>query len=167
MGSLTSLPASAEAVLAAFAGQLEALDVDVPERRAVVPGSLVVFDGEQLTVNLQQILQGQPGAPSLATFQPAAATVMSVQWAITLVRLAPVGEAETPFPEGIPTAEVIGEAGGLGMQDAAALIRAAIAIHGANTLTRPGEGFAIDGCAPLGPEGGVFATRLLITLSLS
>lgn len=165
MASVAALGETAQQILATFAAQLEAQGVTLPERQYVAPGALVPWDGEQLVVNLQQIQQGQPGAPFLATPQPASATVLAAQWAVSLVRPAPMIESE-PLQQ-IPSAEDIGVAGSEGMLDAAQLVLAAVAIHAAHSLTGPGQGFAIDGCSPLGPEGGLFANRLLFTLSLS
>ncbi|HEY4452389.1 MAG TPA: hypothetical protein VGN13_12440 [Solirubrobacteraceae bacterium] len=165
MASVTQLGETAQSILAAFVNQLEVQGVTLPERRYVAPGSLVPWDGEQLVVNLQQIVQGQPGAPYAGTPQPAAATVLSAQWAVSICRPAPVIQSE-PL-DGLPSAEDSEEAGVEAMTDAAQLVLAAVAIHAAHTLTGPGQGFAIEGCSPLGPEGGLFANRLLFTISLS
>lgn len=166
MPSLRDLPAGARQVLAAFERQLQAQDVALPDRRYVAPGVLPVWDGEQLVVNLQQVLQGQPGAPQLGTPIPPAARVLAAQWAVTLVRSVPALEVDGPVPETIPDVPEMEEAGLDTMNDAAALLLAAQRIHEAYELSRPGQGYAIDGVRPLGPEGGLAANQLLVTISL-
>jgi hypothetical protein len=164
--SLRDLPAGAHEVLDAFVRELERADVEVPERRYVAPGVVPVWDGEQFVCNLQQILQGQPGIPSLTTPVPPAARVFSAQWALTLVRSVPALETDGPVAELIPDAEEIGEAGDLAMNDSAALLLAAQRLHEGYVLTRSGQGFSIDGLGTQGPEGGLAGTRLLISVSL-
>lgn len=165
MASLSELPATAEAILAAFAAELKALGISVPGRQYVAPGVITVWDGEQLVVNLQHIPQGQPGAPYPGTYSPVA-TNLSAQFAVHLVREVPTIGIDGPLGQQTPTAEEIGDAGQQAMTDAAALMEAAIAIHQAHTLTEPGEGFAIDGVMTMGPEGGLASNRLLLTFSL-
>jgi hypothetical protein len=166
MPSLRDLPTGAHEVLDAFVRQLERADVEVPERRYVAPGVAVVWDGEQFSCNLQQIIQGQPGIPSLTTAIPPASRVFAAQWALSLVRAVPALETDGPVSELIPNADEIDEAGSQAMLDSAQLILAAQQIHEGYVLSRPGQGFAIDGCTTLGPEGGLAAARLLITVSL-
>jgi hypothetical protein len=164
--SLRDLPAGGREVLAAFERHLQALGVELPERRYVAPGNLPVWDGEQLVVNLQQVLQGQPGAPSLQPARPPQIRVFAAQWALTLVRSVPALEVDGPVAEAIPDSPEMEEAGSEALADAAALLLAAQAIHEAYELTTPGQGFSIDTVRPLGPEGGLAANQLLITISL-
>lgn len=167
MASLTDLQGAAEELLTAFVGQLQTQGVDLPDRRYVAPGQLIPWDDEQLTVNIQRLIQGQPGVSFQGSFQPPAAATFSAQFAVSLCRRIPVIEQEAPFPMEVPTNDTLDVAGMETMTDCAALLIAAQAIHQAHTLTGPGEGFAIDECAPLGPEGGIAASRLLLTLSLT
>lgn len=166
MPSLRDLPGGAREVLAAFVAKLEAAGVEIPERRYVAPGVVPVWDGEQLVVNLQQIVQGQPGAPNLGTPIPPQARVFAAQWAVTLVRSVPALETDGPLGELIPDTGEMEEAGAANMVDMAALLSAAQAIHEGYVLTRPGQGFAVDGAQTQGPEGGLAAARLLFTASL-
>ncbi len=166
MASLLDLPGAATRILATFTTHLEALGVDVPERRYVAPGTLIPWDGEQLVVNLQQIQQGQPGAEIGTTYVPQA-TNLQAQFSVSIVRPVPALNADGPLVAMIPDSTQIGEAGTVFMSDAAALVRAALEIHTAYALTGPGEGFVIGPCIPLGPEGGHVGYRMLITLSLS
>lgn len=166
MPSLRDLPGGAREVLAAFVAKLEAAGVEIPERRYVAPGVVPVWDGEQLVVNLQQIVQGQPGAPSLGTPIPPQARIFAAQWAVTLVRSVPALETDGPVAEMIPDMAEMEEAGSGNMADVAALLAAAQSIHEGYVLSRPGQGYAIDGCQTQGPEGGLCAARLLVTISL-
>lgn len=166
MPSLRDLPSGAREVLAAFERQLGKQNIELPDRRYVAPGVVPVWDGEQLVVNLQQVGQGQPGQPSLSTPIPPQARIFVAQWAVTIVRAVTALEVDGPVPEAIPEAPEIEEAGLEGMNDAAALLLAAQAIHEGYVLIRPGQGFAVDAVQPLGPEGGLAANRLLFTISL-
>jgi hypothetical protein len=160
-----TLREAAQKALAAFETQLEAQGVTLPERRYVSPGVIPVWDDEQLVVNLQQSTQGQPGAPFEGTFVPGAEN-RSAQFAVSLVRVIPALAGDGSLGAMIPDEVDLGEAGLEAMDDAEALDRAAIAIHGENAITGTGMGFAVNGCATMGPEGGLASTRLLFTISL-
>ena len=155
----------AQKTLTAFEAQLEILGVEIPERRYVSPGVIPVWDGEQLVVNLQQRGQGQPGAPFEGSFVPGVEN-FHAQFAVSLVRAVPALSGEGPLEAMIPDAGELGEAGLSAMDDAEALEKAAVAVHGDFVLTELGQGFAINGCSTMGPEGGLASTRLLFTISL-
>jgi hypothetical protein len=163
---LRDLPGSAQRVLDAFVLQLETQGLSLPERRYVAPGTIDVWDGEQMVVYLAHILQGEPGVPTMATPIPPQARHLHGQWAIVLVRAVAIMEREGPVAGQIPGPESLAEGGAATMADAAELVMAAAALHARYALTAPGQGFSIDGCTPEGPQGGLVGTRLLISLSL-
>lgn len=152
--------------LTLFEAQLEAQGVELPkDRRYIGPGVLPAWDGEQLTVNLQQLTQGRPGAPFVGTYISGAETLQA-QFAVSLVRVVPALEAEGQLEAMIPEAGELSASGEQTITDAEALMDAAVAIHAANTLVEQGKGFAIDGVSPMGPEGALACNRLLFTVSL-
>lgn len=155
----------ARRTLTAFGAQLEAQGIELPERRYVSPGVTPVWDGEQLVVNLQQRGQGQPGAPFEGSFIPGTEN-FHAQFAVSLVRVIPALSGEGPLGAMIPGEDELGEAGLEAMDDAEALEKAAVAVHGDFVITGLGQGFAINGCSTMGPEGGMASTRLLFTISL-
>jgi hypothetical protein len=160
-----SLLALAQNTLTLFIAQLEAQDVEVPVRRYLSPGVLPAWDGEQLAVNRQLGSQGKPGAPYEGTFIPGAENLQA-QLAVSLVREVPTLSGGGQVEAMVPEPQELTEAGEQALTDAQALLDAAIAIHEASTLTDLGKGFAINGVLPMGPQGGLAANRLLLTMSL-
>lgn len=166
MAGLQDLPGVAEQILSLFADQLADQRVALPARRYVAAGSMIVWDGEQMTVCLMGISQGQPGQAFGATYVPEALNLYAT-FSVNLVREITVINTEGFAAMEIPTAQEQDADGRATISDAQALIIAASQIHRQYLLTGPGEGFVIDGLQPVGPEGGLAATRLLISLSLS
>lgn len=166
MASLTNLPALAEQFLTLFSAQLTAQGVEVPDRQYRQAGSIPVWDGEQLTTGLMGIAQGQPGQAYPQTFAPQALNLYATFF-VLLIREISVISTEGFTPGEVPTAEDSDADGVNVIGDGQALVIAASAIHTAHTMTGPGEGFVIDGLQPLGPEGGLAGSRLLISVSLS
>lgn len=166
--SLTDLAGAGERILAAFVTQLTALGVALPERQYRAPGSLIAWDGEQLTVCLMSIDPGEPGIAQPQTFIPPSAAHYHATWSVNLVRAIATVNADS-FSAGVevPTSVEIDADGSVLMADAAALILAAQQIHQQQLLVDPGQGMVIGPLAPVGPEGGLAASRLLISLSLS
>lgn len=160
-----SLLTLAQNALGLFVAQLEARDVEVPERRYISPGNLPAWDGEQLAVNLQLGSQGHPGAPFEGTFGPGAENLQA-QLSISLVREVAALTGEGSIEDMTPGATELTKSGEQGLVDAEALLKSAITIHGAGSLVDTGKGFAINGVTPMGPEGGLAACRLLLTVSL-
>ena len=153
-------------LLDAFVAQLEAQDVPVPERRYVAPGSVIAEDGEQLAVILGLVGQGQPGKPEPGTYVPGSEILMA-QFDLQLIRTIPALNGEGFPPQMIPGAVALGESGVQLINDAEALVKAAIAIHAAKTVTEAAlQGFAIGPASPLGPEGGLAGTRILVEIGL-
>ncbi len=163
--NLGGLAAAAENLLGLFATELTALGVEVPEAQYVGSG-LIPWDGESLTIYLGDIGQGQPGAPFSGTPQPAAVTVLRCTIWVQLCR-----EHPSLYDAGarlmLPDPPALDTAGQTSVLDAASLMQAAMAIHATYSATGPGEGFAILGVQPLGPEGGLAAMRLGLDMSLA
>lgn len=167
--SLTDLAAAGKLVLSAFVEQLEAQNITVPGRRSVNPGSGaqgIAWDGEEISVGLVTIHQGQPGAAFAGTQNPAAA-VLFAQWAVLLLRKVPALAGNTTGGASVPTAAQLDKAGQANLTDVAALTKAALAIHAAYMFNPPGVGFAFDEVVPMGPEGGLAGARLLLSASLT
>jgi hypothetical protein len=166
MASLTELPAVAQRILDLFSAQLSEQGVVIPARCYVAAGSMIVWDGEQMTVALMGITQGQPGVGYAQTYVPEALNLYA-SFSVALVRSVATISTEGFAGVEVPTAAQQDTDGQATIADAQALVTAASAIHVGHLLTGPGEGFVIDGLQPLGPEGGLAASRLLISLSLS
>lgn len=166
MASLTNLPGTAEQILQLFAAQLSLQDVQLPERQYVQPGSMPVWDGEQLTAGLMGLAQGQPGIAHATTFVPEAISFYATFF-VLLIREIHVISTEGFTAMEIPTAEQLDADGQMLIGDGGQLVLAASQIHQARVLVANGEGFVIDGLQPLGPEGGMVANRLLLSVSVS
>jgi hypothetical protein len=170
--SLSNLPSGAKQIWTAFAAALTELGVSLPERQYRAAGSMIVWDDEQFTVALMGIAQGQPGVEFGGTYIPPSAATYHASFSVNLVRKITVFRDEGTGDMEIPTPEQQDSDGANLMSDGAALILAAQAIHEACSqapggIVDPGQGFVIGPLAPLGPEGGLAANRLLISLSLS
>jgi hypothetical protein len=166
MASLLDLPGFAEQVLSDFAAQLTGQGISVPERQYVTPGSMIPWDGEQFTVTLMGIDQGQPGQGQAQSQVPQAVAYYA-SFSLNLIRKVPVISTEGFAAQSVPTAEDLDASGQTFIADAAALILAASRIHTAYLETPPGEGFVAGPLQPVGPEGGLAGSRLLLTVSLS
>ncbi len=170
--SLQNLPGGAQAIWTAFAAQLTSLGVSLPERQYRAAGSMIVWDGEQFTVALMGIDQGDPGLAIGQSFTPPTAAHYHAAFSVNLVRHITVVSTEGFADMSIPSAVEQDADGTNLLSDAAALIIAAQQIHQQCStqpggIVDPGQGFLIGPLAPLGPEGGLAANRLLITVSLS
>jgi hypothetical protein len=155
----------ASTLLAAFSEQLTQQDIKVPDRAYVAPGNIIPWDGEQLVVVLQSIGQGSPGKPNPGTYVPGSEILMAT-FAVALVREIPVLSGEGFVSTMIPEAVELGEAGVAGVEDASALMTAAIDVHKIHAVTEGGlMGFAIGPCLPLGPEGGLAGPKLTIEVN--
>lgn len=161
-----NLSALAQTMLSAFTVELKTLGVDVPDVRYVSPGLIPAYDGEQLTINLQAISQGQPGQTFTGTYV-AGAENLQAQYSVSLVRVIPALSNDGSVEMMLPAAEELDESAVSLMGDAQGLMQAAIAIHAAHSITEVGMGFAIDGVMTEGPDGGVAACRLIFTISIN
>lgn len=166
MASLRDLPATAAEILALFKAQLIEQGVKVPGRQYVGPGSEMVWDGEQLTVNLMGIAQGMPAQGTPQSFVPQAVHYFA-SFSVNLVR-----EVTTINTEGstagveVPTPAQLTVDSTKLLADASALILAAQAIHQQYLMTSPQEGFAVEGLQPIMNEGGLGANRMLLSLTV-
>ncbi len=168
MASLADLPGAAQSILEAYASQLAAQGVVLPERQFVAAGSDLVWDGEQLSVNLVSIAQGQPGAGWGGGYFPPSAVQYHASWVINLVRVTSALNVDAPFAEGmVPSAEQLNAAGANAVSDAQAMIMATSAIAVGYMVTGPGETFVMSALQTVGPEGGMAATRLLLEIALA
>ena len=167
MASINDLGATAEAILNAFATQLELQGVELPKVQYVAPGSMIAWDAPSLTVALETITQGQPGAPFGQTYQIGTVTELSASFGILLIREIPALTSEGSLDDMIPSQFVLDTAGQSILGDAANLVKAAIAIHDKYLITSPGEGFVIGPITPLGPQGGMAGHKLNLEISLS
>ncbi len=154
------------ALLKEFETTLSNLGVDVPRPVYVAAGE-VPWDGESLTLYFGSVAQGQPGRP----FETSdVATSMTPYFATVFIQLlrkvSTFGFGNMPSPQ-IPPPSVQAKEGRRSLDDASGLLRAAIAIKKSNQPVPLGEGFSIAGVMPVGPEGGLCATRLQLHLTVS
>lgn len=166
LASLPELPAFALQVLADFASRLAQLGVEVPERRYRTPASMIPWDGEQFTVSLMGIDQGRPGAAQAQSVVPQAA-IFYASLALNLIRAVPILNVEAFAEQEIPTAEDLDGSGEQLLGDAAALVLAATEFHQSYVLADPGVDLVIGPLQPVGPEGGLAGSRMLLSFSLS
>lgn len=162
--SLADLSATASRILTLFEAQLEGLGVHLPDRRHVAPGQIPAWDGDQLCVNLVTVSQGQPGAPAATPFRPSAVSFYAI-FGVSIVRWVHVIDGEGPIDLIAPTSQQIGEDSQRSLLDAAALIHAASNIGLDGSLVDGGEGLVYE-IKTTGPEGGLAANQLLLTLSV-
>jgi hypothetical protein len=162
MGALSQFGTYAQALLTMFVDALTTLGVDLPESQYVSAGQ-VAWDGPSMTIELGTITQGQPGRPVGDTFQPASVTITQAQFFVQIIRETSALSGEGWAVNMVPDSEQLGDEGTTALDDAGALVKAAIAVHAA---IGQGKGFVIDSCSPLGPQGGLSAMRLSITVSL-
>lgn len=156
---------AAKALLTAFETELVALGVTLPERRYVAPGQIAVWDGEQLALNLSEIVRGQPGA-LVETTTPPVPTVLAAHFSLQLVRAVPALSNEGPMGAMVPEEGDLNTSGLQSVADADALSLAAINIQQAHTTDEAGMGFSIGPLSTLGPDGGMAAVMLKLAVSL-
>jgi hypothetical protein len=166
MASLADLPGVAEQLLQDFAAQLTEQGVTLPPRQYRTPGAMVPWDGEQFTVSLIGIDQGQPGGQVTVTVVPQALALYA-QFSLNLVRKVAILNVESFAASQVPSAAALDSSGEQLISDAQQLILAASQLHLRYQVTGPGEGFVIGPLQPVGPEGGLAGSRLLVGLSLS
>lgn len=167
MASLTTLPATADLILNLYVAQLTSQGVDLPARQYRQAGSMPVWDGEQLTTGLMGIAQGQPGIGHATSFVPEALNFYATFFVLLIREICVINAEGYGADVDIPTALEQDSDGVASMGDAAALVLATSQIMRARTLVEGGEGFVLDGLQPLGPEGGLAGSRLLISVSLT
>jgi hypothetical protein len=170
---LKDLGATATQILIAFEKQLTSQGVELPPTKYTAAGSQLAWDGPQLNILLMGLHRGQPGQPLQTTVHPYG-LVWAAQFGIHIVRTAPVISGEGTLEATLPQEKELNESGEEIISDAAALAEAAEAIHLASlqrnspiAITGPGDGFAIGEVSPMSVAGGLVATRLTLTVSLS
>ena len=162
---LATLGASLEALLADFAAELTAAGASVPAVQYVGAGQ-IPWDAESLTVYLGDIAQGQPGMPTAQSFTSATPINLSATVHVQILRAVSVTE-DGIGTINIPPMSAMNADGVQAMNDAGALLQAAIAIFAKYEVTSPGEGFVITSLTPMGPEGGLASVQLTLSVSLS
>lgn len=155
----------AERTLSAFATELAAQGVDVPEVQYVTAGSAIAWDGEQLVVTNQSIGQGRPGAPQAQAYR-SGSELLTTTFAVLLLRKVAALTNEAILESMLPDVGELNASGATAMADGEALARAAIKIHAANTITEPGVDFVVGECSSVGPDGALAGYRQLIEVSL-
>jgi hypothetical protein len=127
---------------------------------------MVAWDGEQLTVSLMGIDQGKPGG-SVSTNVIPQALMLFASFSVNLIRAIPTIGTEGFAAGEVPTPEDLDASGQQLLDDAAQLVLAASAFHQAYLLTDPGMDMVIGPLSPVGPEGGLAGSRMLVSVSLS
>jgi hypothetical protein len=173
MALLKELGATATKILTAFETQLTTQGVDLPPTKYPAAGSQLVWDGPQFNILLMGLHRGQPAQPIQTTVHPYG-LVWAAQWGLHIVRTVPVISGEGTLEASLPQEKELAKSGEETIGDAAALAEAAEAIHLASlephnpvSITGPNEGFAIGEVSPMSVAGGLVATRLVLTVSLS
>jgi hypothetical protein len=162
---LADLAGAGQKILNVFAAQLTSQGVDLPDRQYFSATQVPVWDGEQFTVALAGIAQGQPGAPVSGTMV-ATSLVQYAQFTLSLVRVMSVLQTDGPYGDLVPDADIMNADGVQIASDASALWTAAAAIKGNYLLVDPGEAFVVGPLQPLNVEGGLAATRMMIDVSI-
>jgi hypothetical protein len=121
------------------------------------PGIYVYMGGGQT---------GQPGTPQTTSVVSTSAITMSVSFYVMIIR--EVATFGYWSDGGINTAsdDILNANGIQAIDDAGALIQAALAIKNDATLVQRAAGFVIGQCTPVGPQGGMAAMRLQLDLSV-
>jgi hypothetical protein len=169
VASLANLGATARLILDQFIvayRQLAPPGTYLPDRRYVAPGSGIPWDGEQLTVNLITIDNGQPGAPQSQPEAPYGVTFYAT-FGVCLVREVPGLSLEGGAAQMTPDAREIGNAGVDLINDATLMIEAGHLMHAEYVLTNPGIPYVTGPVMTVGPEGLLAGNLLRITLQLT
>lgn len=161
---LVGLGESASALLAAFVTELLVIGIDVPEAVYVAPGQ-IPWDGPSLTISLGYVAIGQPGQPDSQSLISTSQIETTATLYLELIReVSTFGYGSGIV--GLPTQEAMDVEGTQALDDAGAMVAAAIAVKASSQIVSLGAGFAIGQCLPIGPEGGLAAMRLELTLSI-
>lgn len=141
--------------------QLTAQGVEMPSRVGLVPGGMVAFDGDQLTINLTGITRGFPGRPDGTALNPTL-TKMFYDWDITLIRTVSTVSGQGP-DGGIPTQEDLTADFDNLVPDAVALWNALIAIHVEALIVPINVDFMYGPMTTIGPEGDMAGVRMPVS----
>ena len=145
-----SILAAGNALLSAVVTQLTAQGAVVPAAQCLVPGGLVAFDTEQLTVNLLRIPQGYP-AQAQSTFHLPALTTFNYEFAVYLLRKVKTLTAggKPPAPAALTTDF------GMLATDMEQMVNAMIAIAAQELVVPTQIPFTWGPPTTIGPEGGL------------
>lgn len=164
---LSALGDSANELLNAFSAQLvtDNPDFDLSGNSYVGAGE-IPWDAPGLFVYLGGGHSGQPGMPMSTDVRSVNAFTFSVQFYVQLLReVATFGywndSGVNPAPD-----DVLNGNGVQAINDAGALLRAAVGLKAAGNLVRREAGFVIGQVTPVGPMGGMAAMRLQLDLSV-
>jgi len=141
---------------------MTAQGITLPTTQYVAPGSVIAYDGPQVTTNIVTISAGQPGTqdPYQQTF-----VYFSVTLQVVIVRDTPTltevaGRAKIPSPTAIQaSAQEM-------LNDVTALAQTLVNCKERGILTPPGVPATVGPIATEGPEGGVVATVGLFMMPL-
>lgn len=152
------IAAAGNALLDNIVQQMTDGDVTLPTNQGLVPGALLAYDGEQLTINWLDITMGSPGVAE-STSQSTYRLLFYYEFSISLLREihVPTGEGSDG---GIPTMTEMTDDFTMLVNDAEQLLAAAVAIHTQYLVVGPNIPFAYGPLSSLGPEGGLAGCRL-------
>lgn len=144
-----------------------AATVELPERQYVTPGIVPAYDDPQLTVSVQALRVGVPGAAIGAAVIRNCPTLLYVSFRVELIRCTPALKANAAAPS---PAELLASAGEV-LRD---LFLVDSIVRGAReTLAGKGEAadgigvpVAMTGTSPVGPDGGLAGVRVDIDVPL-
>ena len=160
--SLANLGTAAETILNTFVTQLTQMGVVLPERRFVAPSPNPPWDGEQFSV----AFAGLVSSPSTPPERMIGRTqTQQVAFSVSIVRIVHGLDTSLPVQSAVPSAGEMTADGMVVMDDASALWQAAAILKGLHSLARGNETYDIGPMMPVGPDGQLAATRLLLTFS--
>lgn len=162
MADLSDLAGVASRILTVFNDQLEAQKVPLPASVYVHAGTEAAWDGEQLTSGLVGVQQGAPGMPVAFSQQPLALNFYAEFHVLLLRQVTTLQEG----PVMVPPTDDLAHDGDRQMKDVQALIRAFSQIALGHLLVDPGEGLVMAGCRPVGPQGGLAGSEILLHLTV-
>lgn len=154
-----SLYATARAVLDALTVAYQGDGIDLPERRYVTPGVQPAYDGEQVTVTVLALRNGQPGnetqVPRFACAGPLYASLR-----VEVIRCTPTVDEDGYAPE----AADLDASAMLVLSDVESLTRHLPGI--AQTIAGQGSPVLVANAVPVGPDGGYAGAQVDLDLPL-
>jgi hypothetical protein len=166
---LTELPSTAQALLEAFAKELISLDPEfnLPDYQYVGTGE-IAWDCPALVVYCGPITLGKPGAPDgQATYIDS--TMIYATLYVELIRaVATEGYYGTAFGESnVPDVADLNDDGMQAVKDAAFLMQAANNIKAQQTIVSKAIASTSQTVVPVGPQGGLAASRLTFEFAVA
>ncbi|MDE1904833.1 MAG: hypothetical protein KGH75_00090 [Rhodospirillales bacterium] len=167
LGAVEPLPiaTAAHALLDAVLVQLNSATVagvpwQEPTRVGFVPGALLAYDDDQLTVNWLTVPLGMPGHDVTESVTPFN-VLLYYTFSITLVRKVHVVTG-AGTQGGIPTTAQLDADAVAVSTDAALLLAAVQTIRSESLLVTYGTPFAYGPLTSVGPEGGLAGSRIAV-----